>query len=191
MRPSDSPDQDGAATAEVKRAEFARFALENLFTISPDAIFVTDDHGIIRAANPRATQLFGYTFAELVGKTIEILVPERFHARHPSHRESYDAHPRARQMGAALNLFGLRKDGTEFPVDIMLRPLNTPAGTAVLSIVRDVTEQHEAQELARHNDLQLRSLLDGVRDYAIYLLDIEGHVTTWNPGAERAKQYTA
>ncbi len=190
MRPSDSPDQDAAAAAEVKRAEFARFALENLFTTSPDAIFVTDADGIIRAANPRATQLFGYTSAELIGHPIETLVPERFRARHPSHRENYDAHPRARQMGAAMNLFGLRKDGTEFPVDIMLRPLKTPVGMAVLSIVRDVTEQHEAQELIRRKDLQLRSLLDSVRDYAIYLLDKEGHITTWNPGAERIKYYS-
>ena len=191
MRPSDSPDQDAAAAAEVKRAEFAHFALENLFEISPDAIFVTDAEGIIRVANPRAAELFGHTQAELIGQPIENLVPKRFRMRHPAHRENYHAHPRARQMGAAMNLFGLRKDGTEFPVDIMLKPLETPAGTVVLSIVRDVTEQHEAQELARHNDLQLRSLLDGVRDYAIYLLDKEGHVTTWNPGAERTKQYTA
>ena len=190
MRPSDSPDQDAAAAAEVKRAEFARFALENLFTISPDAIFVTDADGIIRAANPRATQLFGHTSAELIGQPIETLVPERFRGRHPSHRENYDAHPRARQMGAAMNLFGLRRDGTEFPVDIMLRPLKTPAGMAVLSIVRDVTEQHEAQELVRHKDLQLRSLIDSVRDYAIYLLDKDGHITTWNPGAERIKYYS-
>jgi formate hydrogenlyase transcriptional activator len=190
MRPTDSPDQDAAAAAEVKRAEFARFALENLFAISPDAIFVTDADGLIRAANPRAIELFGYPFAELMGKKIEILVPERFRVRHPSHRENYDAHPRARQMGAAMNLFGLRKDGSEFPVDIMLRPLTIPSGLAVLSIVRDVTEQREAQELGRRSDLQLRSLLAGVRDYAIYLLDKEGFITTWNPGAERIKYYS-
>ena len=164
-------------------------ALENLFDISPDAIFVTDAQGIIRAANPRAAEFFGYSQSELIGQPIETLVPERFRTHHPAHRENYHAHPRARQMGAALNLFGLRKDGTEFPVDIMLKPLTTPEGMIVLSIVRDVTEQHEAQKLVRRKDLQLRSLLDGVRDYAIYLLDTEGHVTTWNPGAERAKQY--
>jgi len=93
-------------------------------------------------------------------------------------------------MGAALNLFGMRKDNTEFPVDIMLKPLQTSQGTAVLSIIRDVTEQREAQDLVRKKDLQLRSLLDGVRDYAIYLLDKDGYITTWNPGAERIKQYT-
>jgi len=190
MRPSDSPEQDAAATADSDRAEFAQFALENLFDISPDAIVVTDASGKIRAANPRAAELFAYAPDELTGKTIEDLVPERFRHHHPSHRENYHAHPRARQMGAALNLFGLRSDGSEFPVDIMLKPLTTPQGTAVLSIIRDVSEQREAQNLVRRKDLQFRSLLDGVRDYAIYLLDKDGYVTTWNPGAERIKQYT-
>src|SRR5579863_6452311 len=191
MSLSDSPEEDAAATDEIRRSELAHFALENLFDVSPDAIFVTDARGIIRDANPRATELFGYTRSELIGQPIEILVPARFRKRHPAHRENYHAHPRARQMGAALNLSGLRKDGAEFPVDIMLKPLTSPDGEIVVSIVRDVTEQQEAQKLARRKDLQLRSLLDGVRDYAIYLLDNEGHITTWNPGAERAKQYTA
>jgi PAS domain S-box-containing protein len=191
MRPSDSPEKDEAAMSQNDRAELTQSALENLFDVSPDAIFVTDTHGVIRGANPRAAELFGHTQAELIGQPIENLVPERFRARHPSHRENYNAHPRARQMGAAMNLFGLRKDGTEFPVDIMLKPIQTPAGPAVLSFLRDVTEQRAAQEALRLNDQQLRSIVESVRDYAIYLLDPDGCVMTWNPGAQRIKQYAA
>jgi len=190
MHPSDSPDE-GAAAVFPKRAEFAQFAWKNLFEVSPDAIFVTDGEGIIRGANPRASELFGYTQAALIGQPIESLVPARFRSRHPSHRENYNAHPRARQMGAAMNLFGLRKDGSEFPVDIMLKPLEMPSGPIVLSFVRDVTEQQAVQDAARRSDQQLRSLVEGVRDYAIYLLDREGYITTWNPGAERIKHYTS
>jgi len=190
MQPSDSPDE-GAAAAFPKRAEFAQFAWKNLFEVSPDAVFVTDGEGIICGANPRASELFGYTQAALIGQPIESLVPARFRSRHPSHRENYNAHPRARQMGAAMNLFGLRKDGSEFPVDIMLKPLEMPSGPIVLSFVRDVTEQQAEQDAARRSDQQLRSLVEGVRDYAIYLLDREGYITTWNPGAERIKHYTS
>ncbi len=94
-------------------------------------------------------------------------------------------------MGAAMNLFGLRKDGTEFPVDIMLKPIETAEGPVVMSFVRDVTEQRAALEALRRNDQQLRSIVESVRDYAIYHLDRDGHVMTWNPGGERIKGYTA
>jgi formate hydrogenlyase transcriptional activator len=191
MRSSDSPEQDAAAALTGPGTQAAQKALENLFEISPDAILLTDADGVIRVANPRAAELFGYALSELHGLPIEELVPERYRSRHPSHRENYNAHPRTRQMGAAMNLFALRKDGTEFPVDIMLKPIEALSGRMVLSFVRDVTEQYEAQELARKTDLQLRSLVAGVRDYAIYLLDREGYITTWNPGAERIKYYTA
>jgi formate hydrogenlyase transcriptional activator len=191
MRPSDSPEKAAAATPGHDWATLAQAALENLFEVSPDAIFVTDSNGIIRGANPRATELFGYTQAELYDQPIEILVPARFRRDHPSHRENYNAHPRARQMGAAMNLFGLRKDGTEFPVDIMLKPITSEAGPLVLSFVRDVTEQRAAQEAMRRNDQQLRSMIDAVQDYAIYTLDRDGNIVTWNSGAQRLKQYTA
>jgi formate hydrogenlyase transcriptional activator len=187
---SDSPETGAAARAKQHRAEFARLALENHFAISPDAIFISDATGLIREANPRATEMFGYTRAELTGLHIEALVPERFRNRHPGHRENYNAHPRSRSMGAGLNLFARRKDGTEFPVDIMLKPIGTAEGPVVLSFVRDVTEQRAAMDELRRKDLQLRSILDSIRDYAIYMLDPEGHILTWNPGAERIKQYT-
>jgi PAS domain S-box-containing protein len=191
MLPINSPKREAAAWSPQDQTEFAQLALQNLFEVSPDAIFVTDAQGLIRGANPRAAELFGHTQLELIGQPIEILVPERFRKRHPTHRQNYNAHPRARQMSAALNLFGLRKDGTEFPVDIMLKPIENAHGPVVLSFVRDVTEQREAMEALRRNDQQLRSIVESVRDYAIYHLDRDGHVMTWNPGAERIKGYTA
>jgi PAS domain S-box-containing protein len=191
MHTSDSREPNAAQSPQPDRSGFAHAALEKLFEISPDAIFVTADEGVILDANPRAAELFGYPQDELLGLPIESLIPARFRTQHPAHRENYHAHPRARQMGAAMNLFALRKDGVEFPVDIMLKPLETPAGHFVLSFVRDTTEQHHAQEALRRTDLQLRSLMEGVRDYAIYLLDSDGHVITWNQGAQRIKGYTA
>lgn len=190
MRSSDSPGWHAAGSIESGTGDFVQSALENLFEISPDAILVTDATGAIRNANPRATELFGYTRTEFTRMRVEDLVPERFRPQHPSHRENYGAHPRVRQMGAALNLSGLRKDGSEFPVDIMLKPLHTIEGVITLSFVRDVTEQKAAIEFARRRDLQLRIILESVRDYAIYLLDKDGTIMTWNQGGERIKGYT-
>ena len=191
MRPPDSPEQDAAAGTGLSRAEFSPSVLNDLFAFSPDAIFVTDPAGFIRGANPRASELFGYEQAELVGMSIEALVPERFRRNHPSHRENYNAHPRARQMGAALNLFGLRRDGTEFPVDIMLKPMQAASGPIVLSFVRDATEQRAVQDELRRQDQQIRSIVESVHDYAIYMLDADGYVITWNAGGQRIKGYTA
>src|ERR1700690_1402932 len=108
MCPSDSLGQD---TAAEKSAEpgFAQNLIKRLFEFSPDAILVTDNGGVMRAANPRAEELFGYSSNELIGQPVEMLVPARFRGGHPRHPENYSAHPRTRQMGAALTLFGLRK----------------------------------------------------------------------------------
>ena len=166
-------------------------ALDTLFELSPDAVLVTDAQGRIRGTNEQAQAMFGYGREELIGQPIEKLIPERFRDLHPAHREGYSEHPRTRSMGGGLNLLGLRKDGGEFPVDIMLRPMETAEGPLVLSFVRDVSFQRMAQEALRRSDQQLRSIVDGVKDYAIFLLDPEGYVATWNPGAQRIKGYTA
>jgi PAS domain S-box-containing protein len=166
-------------------------ALEDLFEFSPDGVLMTDAGGVIRDANPRAAELFGYTVDELMGMSVEALVPERFRDRHPGHRQNYNAHPHARAVGAALNLSGLRRDGTEFPVDIMLKPMQTPEGVMTMSFVRDMTEQRAAMDMIRKQDQQLRSIVEGVRDFAIYLVDCEGKVMVWNPGAERITGYAA
>jgi PAS domain S-box-containing protein len=190
MGSPDSPGQQVGAQPSAHPA-FARDTIERLFEFSPDAILVTDEKGVMRAVNPRAQELFGYACEELIGQPVEMLIPARFRAAHPRHRENYSAHPRTRQMSAALNLFGLRNDGSEFPVDIMLRPVDTAEGPAVLTFIRDATEQRAAQEALRLDDARLRSIVDSIDEYAIYLLDREGHVLTWNPGAERIKGYKA
>ena len=190
MALSDFPGQHADAH-ERSRPGFAQDTIERLFEFSPDAILVTDGNGVVRAVNPRAEQLFGYASEELIDQQVEMLVPARFRGGHPRHRENYSAHPRTRQMGAAMNLFGLRKDGTEVPVDIMLKPIETADGPAVLTFIRDATEQRAAQEALRLNDARLRSIVESIGEYAIYMLDREGHVLTWNPGAERIMGYKA
>ena len=184
------PQRDGAALPQSVSSALSELASESLFQLCPDAILVTDADGVIRIANLRSTDLFGYTPEELFGKPIDDLVPERFRRSHRNERENYSAHPRTRTMGSSTNLFGLRKDGTEFPADIMLRPLECASNSYVMSFVRDITEQRAAQEALRHNDQLLRSVVDSIHDYAIFLLDSEGHVKTWNNVGQHIKGYT-
>jgi formate hydrogenlyase transcriptional activator len=196
MSSADYPEQDAAVLHGHEQTGFAQLTpaqltQESLFALSPDAILLTDIDGVIRGSNPQAAELFGYAQAELIGMKIEALLPERFRDRHPSHRENYNAHPRARRMGDAMDIFCLRKDGTECPVDIMLKPVQSSAGPVVLSFVRDATEQRAVQEAVRSQDRQVRSMVDSVRDYALFLLDLDGHVVTWHRGAETIEGYKA
>jgi protein-histidine pros-kinase len=131
---------------ERKEAE-ARF--EALLESAPDAIVVADDKGTIAVANHRATDLFGYSRDELIGHPVEMLVPQQNRDGHPDLRRGYVAHPAVRPMGAGLQLWAQRKDGSKFPVDISLAPLETPAGILVSAAVRDITDRLAAEEALR------------------------------------------
>jgi PAS domain S-box-containing protein len=147
---------------ERKRAEEAVRLSENrfrsLFEFSPDALILTDREGRITELNGQVAKFFGYDRAELLGQTIEVLVPERFRRMHPGHRKTYSETARVRQMGIGLDLYGRRKDGTEFPVDIMLGPVDTPEGRIVLSVIRDLTEQKETAEALRRSEQEKQYL---------------------------------
>jgi formate hydrogenlyase transcriptional activator len=131
---------------------------EKLFEFSPDAIVVTDSQGRITSVNSQVEKTFGYHRQELIGQPVEILVPDRFRQGHPEHRQSYKAQARIRPMGAGLELFGRRKDGSEFPADIMLGPVETENGRLVLSVIRDLSEKREIEEALRRSELERRYL---------------------------------
>src|SRR5690348_6021674 len=115
-------------------------ALKALDT-APDATVIIDESGVIRFSNRQATAMFGYAHDEIVGQSIQTLLPERFRERHFGHRRRFFENPRVRPMGAGLELFAVRKDGSEFPVEISLSPLEANDRLLVAAAVRDVTER--------------------------------------------------
>jgi PAS domain S-box-containing protein len=119
---------------------------EAVFLASPDGILVVDSRGKIRAANPMAETLFGYTRDRLVGQDMDILVPDRVRPYHAGHREAYSAEPRSRPMGIGMELSARRRDGTEFPVEISLSPFRTDGETMVIATVRDVTQRKRLRD---------------------------------------------
>ena len=138
--------------------ELARNALD----AAPDAMIIIDGSGVICFANRQASALFGHSHDELVGKPVELLMPERFRSRHLGQRETYQSNPRPRPMGIGLELFGQRRDGTEFPVEISLSPINgaEAGGTLVAAAIRDVTDQKRLEAELRMQLEDMRRLYD-------------------------------
>lgn len=141
--------------AQINRLLEARFG--NLLESMPDGIVMANSVGRIVLANSQAEKMFGYGHGELLAKPIEDLIPPRLRGSHIGHRAGYVERPRPRAMGAGLELFGLRQDGSEFPVEISLSPFQTESGTLVMSAVRDITDRKQIESELREKNIALES----------------------------------
>jgi PAS domain S-box-containing protein len=131
---------------DSRNGELAKDRFRAIVEASPSAILMVDAEGVIRLANTKAEDLFGYSREDLVGQKIELLVPERYLGRHREDRVNFLHDPTTRPMGAGRDLFCRRKDGGELPVEIGLSPMETDEGTFVLASIIDITERKRSEE---------------------------------------------
>jgi PAS domain S-box-containing protein len=147
---SQSPLNDSSVTAARRERDASEVKFRGLLESAPEAVVIVDSAGLIQIVNRQTELLFDYPRAELLGQPVEVLVPERFRGRHIRHRAGYQSDPHTRPMGSGLELLGLRRDGSEFPVEISLSPMATDDGEMlIISNIRDVTARKLADEHLR------------------------------------------
>ena len=156
-----------------------------------DGIVTIDEHGTVKSFNRAAERIFGYASDEVIGRNVNILMPEPYHGEHDGYLANYKATNRPRIIGIGREVEGRRKDGSTFPMELAVGESRLGGRHLFAGIVRDLTEKKKTDELLRRSEESFRLLVDNVHDYAITWLDTEGRIATWNAGAERTYGWSA
>ncbi len=165
-------------------------SLEWLLTSATDAMLIIDGAGQIMVTNPALERVFGYASSALIGQPIETLLPERFRHAHVGKRMAYGQEPRPRSMGSGMELYGLRQDGSEFPVEVSLSPLQTSLGMPlVMATIHDITLRKQAEIALQESEARMRAIFETAGD-GIITIDEAGRLERLNPAAERLFGYT-
>jgi len=175
-----------AEADEVVRRNEARF--KRLLESTPDAVVIIEANGRILHVNEQTVRLFGYTRKELLGQSLEFLLPPRFRESHADRRIGYFADSRTRQMGVGLELSGLRKDGREFPIDVSLTSAETDEGYTATAFIRDLSERQASDAVLRKNSKHFEALLESAPD-AVVIVDAGFHIFFANKQAEALFEY--
>jgi PAS domain S-box-containing protein len=171
-----------ASQHTIERAlEKSEARFRRVVEAAPNAMVMIGSNGHIEMVNAQTEQVFGYPRSELLGRPVEMLVPERFRSRHPELRGSFFGDPQSRPMGAGRDLYGLRKDGSEFPVEIGLNPIETEDGTMVLSAIVDISTRKRLEE-------RFRRVVESAPN-AMVMIRSNGQIEMVNAQAERVFGY--
>ena len=181
---------------ERRRAEEALHENEArtrlIFDTALDAVITMDEHGLVKEWNPQAERIFGWRYDEAVGRRMsELLIPPRYRAAHENGLRHFLATGAGPLLNRRVEITAVRRDGNEFPVELSIAPHQVGDTWFFSGFIRDITRRKQAEAALRESEERFRLLVESIEEYAIFMLDLDGRVASWNPGAEGIRGYPA
>ena len=163
-----------------------------IFDTALDAVITIDEHGIVKEWNPQAEAIFGWRYDEAVGRSMsELAIPLRYRAAHENGLRQFLATRAGPLLNRRVEITAVRRDGSEFPVELSIAPYRIGEAWFFSGFLRDITRRKQAEVALRESEERFRLLVESIDEYAIFMLGLDGRVVSWNPGAERIRGYPA